>query len=1181
MQQISTSIGMLLPARLIIVTIFLAILCGAETCNAQRYLGGVIGRVSDATGAKIAGAKVIAVDTATHFTTSVVSGKDGSYLIPSLQPSTYTITVTAPGFREETRTDTVLTAGQTVEADVTLTPGAVTETVQVAAIDTSIIDTTSANIATTLSAQQVRDLPNEGRNVYELTLYAPGFVGTGNANTFITKMSTTSNPFGIPVTTSATAGSSSASSPGGSGHNRIELDGIPNDTTERLVGPEYVGFVPSPEAVQEVKIGNGVFDAEIGHGDGFVTNTVIRTGGNDVHGAAYYIFQNTYLNANTYEKVAAGQPRTNLQVNQAGMVIDGPVFIPKLYNGRKKKTFFLFAFERYATHAANNYSTRLPTQAELGGDFSALCSAFNSNGLCTSGVQLYDPTSPVDANGNRTTYFPNNNIASRINPTGAAFASYFPSINVPGATALTSPNFIATQTSYPNTFPSFMGRFDQEIGQRNKLSVVGFRSGLTQREPSWGFPKDINASGYTAFRNNRGGSVDDVQQFSNTMVLDSRFGLNYHPFGLIYPGSSGFDLSSLGMTTSGLPYNTFPGESMSSDGYVGLAAGAGGQDSQTTVGSLAEVLTKIWGRHSVRFGWESDVTRLNVESPQSGFGAFTFSRQFTQQNINVPVGSEANSGDPMASMLLGDFSTATYNINIAYALQQIYSAAFVQDDWRVNSKLTVNLGGRWDYESPTTERYNRLNSNFCTTCVNPLQASVPSLALNGGLEFTNSDNRFPYPRDLHNWQPRLGAEYAPRPDTVMRAGFGIIYFNTMDPPFSSGYSQSTSYTNTTDGAHPTNSMTNPFPNGVTLPSGSSLGLGTAIGQAINFYDPHRVLPRSAEYTLSVQHQFPGSLTLQIAYLGSRSTRLAVSHNINFLPAQYYNLGQSETTFLNSSVQNPMAGFIPGNSTLNGATIQRFNLLYPYPQFGSVTESYSSIGSSPYNSLQIQVGHAMRNHYALQANFTWDKLMTRTSYLNPFDTHLASIQDPSATITANVFGTLELPSFQSRPYAERMVLGGWRLNSVFTAINGSLIPAPANVSIIGPVGQANSTYARYFNTCYENTSGQLVASTASAPACDSLSPTPAYQQRLSYTSQVNSTYIGVRTRVHPRLDASLFKQFPIRESMNFEIRGEFFNILNTPNFGTPGTGIGSSTFGVVNKVQLNDPRVGELTARLNF
>ncbi len=1175
-----------LKSRLVL-RVLLLFLAGslALPAFAQRYLGGITGQVTDSTGAKVVGAKVTAVEAATQYTTAVVTGADGTYLMPALQPGSYTVTVAAQGFRQEKRTNIVLTAGQTVQVDIALSPGAVTETVQVAAESNSLIDTTSPNIATTLSTQEVTNLPNNGRNPYVLATLAPGVVDTASGGYFQGKSSQFTNPYSgvaVQITTN-----------GNGGHNRLLLDGIPNDAAERFSGATYTNFVPSPEAVQEVKVENGIFDAQVGHGNGIVTNTVVRSGNNHLHGAAYYVFQNTYLDANTYEKAATDKPRNNNQVNQTGFVLDGPVYLPKVYDGRNK-TFFMASFERYATHTAVNYSTRLPTAAELKGDFSGLCANFNSNGLCTSGVQLYDPLSPVDSNGNRTTYFPNNNIASRINSTGAAMASYFPSPNVAGATALTNPNYISTQTSYPSTYPSFIARFDQAIGQNNKLNVIFFRSGLTQSYPLQGFPKGIGPTtggtgyGYSVYRNNRGGSVDDVQQFSSTMVLDSRLGLVYHPFGLVYPGSSNFDLSKLGMTTSGLPYNSFPGEYMNSDGYAGLAPGAGGQISENTVGSLDEILTKVWGRHSVRFGWEGNLIRYNVQNPQSGFGTnatnhpgFEFDRRFTQQNVNVPVGSQAGSGDPMASMLLGYFSAANYDITIAYAMQQIYMAPFVQDDWRVNDKLTLNLGVRWDYESPMTERYNRMISSFCTTCANPLQASVPSLALNGGLQFVNSNDRSPYPRRLRNWQPRVGAEYAVSPNTVVRAGFGIIYFNTLESPISSGYSQATSYTNTTDGSHPINSMTDPFPSGVTTPTGNSLGLGTAVGQNISFNDQNHVQPRSAEYTLSVQQQFAGNLALQVAYVGARPTRLEVNHNINFLPAKYYDQGAPEVTYLNSKVANPMAGKIPGNATLNGSTIQQYLLLVPYPEFGSVSENYSSIGSAPYNALQIQVSKPFSHRFTLQGNFTWDKVMNHTQFLNGFDTHLASIQDNNSTILANVFGTVELPSFSRLNYAERLVLGGWRFNSVFRAANGPLVSAPGNVNIIGPVQQANPSNTRFINTCYENTTGQLVMSTPSAPACDSLSPTPAYQQRLSYTSQSNSTVLEVRQRIHPLVDASLFKQFAIGEGKSFEIRGEFFNVLNTPNFGGPGTGLGSSTFGKVTLTQANDPRMGQLTARINF
>ncbi len=684
--------------------------------------------------------------------------------------------------------------------------------------------------------------------------------------------------------------------------------------------------------------------------------------------------------------------------------------------------------------------------------------------------------------------------------------------------------------------------------------------------------------------------MDDVQQFSSTMVLDSRFGLDYHPFGLVYPGST-FDLSKLNMTTTGLPYNSFPGEYMNSDGYAGLAPGSGGQVSTDALASWEEILSKVWGRHSIRFGFEGNMSRYNVQNPQSGFAlnsqsgaGFVFDRSFTQQNVQAPVGSEANAGDPMASMLLGYFTTANYSINIAYAMQQIYAAPFVQDDWRVNNKLTLNLGGRWDYESPFTERYNRMISSFCTTCANPLQSSVSGITLNGGLRFVNASDRYPYQKDLHNWQPRLGAAYAVSQNTVVRAGFGIMFFNTLETPYSSGFSQATSYTYAANAAvngTSINTMTNPFPSGVTLPTGSTLGLETALGQSVNFNDPNHVQPRTTDYTLNIQQQFPNNIALQVSYVGARPTRLDVSHNINFLPAQYYNLGSGEVTYLNNKVTNPMAGLIPNNATLNGATIQQYLLLQPYPEFGTVTENYSSIGTSPYNALQVQVSRPMKNHFSLQGNFTWDKVMVHTAYLNAFDTKLESVQDGNSTLLATIFGTVQLPKFEKGRYWERETIGGWQFNSVFRAVNGGLIGAPSNVNIIGPVAQAHPTYARYFNTCYENASGALVATTASAPGCDALSPNPAYQQRISYTSESNSNVIGVRTRVHPLVDASLFKRFAIGEGRSFEIRGEFFNILNTPNFGGPGTGIGSSTFGVVTLTQANDARIGQLTARINF
>lgn len=1175
---------------------------GFTVCAAaQQYLGTISGDVTDSTGAKIVDADVTATDIATNFVSKGVTNSTGRYNIPSLTPDVYTITVTAKGFRSETRTGVTLTAGATVGADFTLTVGSQSETVLVTE-NSQLLDTESSALATTIPNQEVTDLPNNGRDPNNLSMITIGVINGGSGGYFQGKSSQFTNPFSGTAVQIVTDGSS--------GHNRLTIDGIPNDPPERLSGATYAGFTPSPESVQEVKVTQSIFDAQVGHGNGTVTDTILKSGTNKFHGAAYYVFQDTYINANTSEKSHLNQPRNNDQLSQTGFVFDGPVRIPKLYD-RGDKTFFMVAYERYQSHTAVNYSSRVPTAAELAGDFSGLCSAFNSAGLCTSGIQLYVPNSPIDSNGNRTQYFANNNISSSISGVGAALASYYPSPNVAGATALTSPNYVSTQTSYRSRYPSWDIRIDHQLGANDKINAIYFQAGLTQSYPLQGFPKGIgpNGYGYTVIRNTRGGSLDEVHVFSPSFVLDSRLGLEVHPFGLVYPGNTNFNLGSLGISSTSLPYLSFPGVS-NGDSYASLAPGAGGQISTSTVGSLNEIATKTVKTHSIRFGFEGNILRYNQQNPESGFGngsgtaGFNFDRRFTQKNWQS---GDVNSGDSFASLMLGAFTSTNYTIAASYALQQIYIAPWVQDDWRINQRVTVNLGLRWDLESPYTERYNKLVTTFCTTCVNPLQSSVAGLPLYGGLQYTNSSNRNPYPANYKAIQPRLGLAYQAARNTVIHAGYGLIYFNTFENPIGTGYTQTTSYNNYVTNT-PINPISNPYPTGVVLPTGSSLGLSTSLGQNVSFIDPAHVQPRMAQFMLNVQQQLPDNLVLQAGYVGSRPTHLEVNHNINILPATYYNQGYSEVLLLNGAVTNPMAGKIPQAPSLNGATIAQ-NLLYlPFPEFGSVTENYSPIGSSPYNALQIQITKPMKHRYTIAGNFTWDKLMLHNGYLDNYAAVLGQldhVQDGAPNLFGTVYGTYELPELGSLPTYGREAFGGWKLNGVMLFSNGSLLGAPGNVNIIGNYKQANWSLHRQYNTCYENYSivgGQPVWANVNTQqdstgtyntvtACDTTSPNPAFMTRLAYTSQSNSNVLNIRQQLHPLVDLSLFKQFAIREGTSFEIRGEFFNVFNTPEWGGPGglgssnAGSSSSSYSVSNPtgyfVQANDARIGQLTARINF
>jgi len=1210
---------------LLLMAFVVTALFASSSIQAQQYLGTLSGSVSDSTGAKVVGANVTATDITTKFETKAVTNGSGDYAIPFLTPDEYTVTLAAAGFRSEKRTGIVLTAGSIVQVDFSLKAGGETQSVVVTA-DTQLLDTTSGNLATTFLTEEVTDTPNVGRNPFVLSTLAAGVYSAGSGGFMQGKASTFTNPFsGAAV---------QVDSNGSSGHNRLTLDGVPDDPSERFSGSSYTGFVPSPESVQEVKVQTALYDAQYGHGDGVVTNTVLRTGSSKFHGAAYDVFRNTYMNANTYERVptqttapagSALTPRGSDQWQQPGGVFDGPIFIPHIYNGRDK-TSFMVAYEYLQLHSLLPYTSLVPTttggttgKGEVGGDFSSLCSAFNGSGVCTSGVQIYDPTSVTTGTGNRTP-FPGNIIpTARINAAGAALIADFPK---PNSSLSPTVNYISTDTSVPNRYYSFVTRVDHQFSEKQHLDATFFKAVLHQFEPNEGFPTAIGptGTGYTVYRNNEGGSIEDSYVFSPTLVLNARVGVIYHPFGLVYPGNT-FNLGSINISGTGLPYQSFPGTS-ATDSYSGLAAGNTGQISEDTLGSTSVLVAKTIQKHSLRFGFEGNLSRYNVQNPQSGIGVFAFNRQFTQENssgasgANCPaascvVGSDQTSGNPMASLLLGYPSSGSYGNTIAYAMEQQYMAFYIQDDWRVSEKLTVNAGLRWDYESPFTERFNRLNSGFCTTCSNPIQTSVAGLTTNGGLTFVNtpsSSSRFAAPQKYEHFQPRFGAAYQITPKMVARGGIGLIYFNTQDSPLSQGYSNTTSYVATTNSVTPFTSISSPWPTGIQLPTGNSLGLSTQLGQGVTYPDPNAVQPKMLQWSFSLQTQLPGQIAFQVGYAGNKVYQLPINAQVDFLPATFMGtsatpLSSTQIAALNATAAtNPLAGKLPGSS-LNG-NVQQYLLDVPFPEFTGVTDNFIPAGSALYNALQLSANKQLSHHFEVQGNFTFSKIMDQNMFQNPqFQTPLR-FEDPQPNVLSNFWGTYRFPELIGKNIIEREAIGGWKLQGVLRADNATKIANPGSVGSGGGTGgsqygtsqtytqlmtpkAAYRSYTRYFNTCYENSSGALVYTTVSGsgaivPGCDSTNNnTPAFRANPSFTLNNIKPYMDVRELVHPLMDVSLFKTFQIHESLNFEIRGEAFNVMNTPNFGGPGTTPGSSSYGYVTLTQANDPRLIQLTARINF
>jgi hypothetical protein len=1129
----------------------------------QEFRATITGTVTDASGAAVPKVQVEARNTATSAAATAETNEVGAYTIPFLLPGTYTVKATASGFKQAVRESIELHAGDKVQADLKLDVGAISDSVTITA-ESEQLRTGTASMGQTINTTEARDLPIMGRNTYMLADLATGMY---------TALNTTSQAsgFGRPYD----GASAQMSSEGIGSQYQIMLNGIPNAPEERASGAIYVGFVPSPDSVEEVTVQTHTYDAQYGHSSGTVVNAVLKGGTNALHGSIYEFFRNDKLNANSFAGNAARNPRGVMRWNQPGFVIDGPVRIPKVYNG-KDKTFFMFNMEWIRNASPLPYTASYPTAAERTGDFSGLVNATGAP------VIIYDPLTTTLTNGQYIRQPFQNNIvpSNRINPIGKALINDFPLPNLTGTLGGFN-NYVVSPNSQQDQYHSVSSRVDHQLNTKNRLSMTGFSNVRHQLFPTYGWANPAASPGYLHFRNNHGGSVDWTDAISASTVLDIKYGFIFHPFQVGLYGDN-YDVTKLGFSqqfVSQLPHLNYPGLSIG-NGYTGTIGNAGtgtpGTSQYTTTfdHSLSGTVNRTVGKHSLKIGGELFVMKANNNTPVSNLNSFTFNAGFTQQNAQT---GSATAGNPFASLLLGWPAGGGYSVTIASAFQQIYTGFFIQDDWRVTPRLTVNLGLRWEYESPMSERYNRQNAGFDFNATNPLQSQVSGLTLKGGLLFTDSNNRLPFVKDLNNWGPRVGVSYRLFNNTVIRGGFGTNYSVTFQTGGNTGYSANTGYVSSNDsGLTPANGLNNPFPTGILPATGSSLGLSTQLGQGFSFADPSRTIPKVYNYSLAIQHQLPGQTLLEVAFAGNYATQLSVSKAINFLPRSFYampgNPIPTPSTTLLGQVTNPMAGKIPGSS-LNNATVAYQSLQVPYPEFGGITESTHAIGKSLYNSLQVSVEKRLKSGLQGRFSFTWNKIMQETGYLNDQDdwSQLARVQAGEPSKVATLSLTYMLPIFANSKGLVHSVLGGWEASGIMRYLNGSLVGAPGGVYSTGINPKLdNQTYQQWFNTCTLNTSGVR-------QNCADANQPVAFIQTPPFTLRTLSGVLpGVRTEVPTTMDFSLFKTFQFHEKAKLQLRANAYNLANTPVFGGPNT-----TSGVIGIGQVNDPRIVELALKLNF
>jgi Carboxypeptidase regulatory-like domain/TonB dependent receptor len=1211
----------------------LALLILPAALLSQGYFGTVSGELSDPSGAVVAGAKVQLKDQQKGFTFSTTSDSSGRYLFSAIPPGTYTVSAEATGFEKAVSLNVKVNVTENATANLRLRISTSTQSVQVEE-QAQKLSTEDAVTGQVIDRKFINDLPNVDRYVLDFVALAPGVTQASDSNS----VSDTGTNF-------ISNGSRSASAD-------ILMDGASITNFEPNGGVTQVTYTPSSEAVEEFKVQQTNFSAEYGFSGAAVVNMITRSGSNSFHGSAYDFIRNQITDANNWFNNANGVPLPPVHRHNYGGTIGGPII--------KNKTFFFFDWDGTRASNMNTYQAGVPSTAERGGDFGELCAAnggtFNAAGLCSATAgQLWDPytgtfQSPdnLPTGAYRSGYIPFNNLATYtspgnpnlagtpyqlpavagnlIDPVAQKMMALFPAANIPGGTIYD--NWIASGASR-NSNDQFDIKIDHRFSDKNLVSVK--------------YSKEWNSnSPYNCFKNftdpcgsgsNKGWAqlftINDTHTFSPTLILTSTLGftrggeaidaynksLNADPLGTLgfpsYLGTNGF----LGVPAIAIGSGYFSA-SFTSAGQDPYGNYKQGQDT----GQWSELLTKIRGNHEFKFGWEGRIHQQNYIQTNAPLGLFSFNSLGSSQCPNPDI--TQCGGDGMASFMMGQISNgdpygSTYEIEIQPATTSYQYAGFVQDNWKVIPKLTLNLGLRYDVNLPRTERFNRMNW-FDPDVASPLV--VPGLpALKGGEVFASPSERTNWVTDWKDIQPRFGFAYLLTPKTVIRGGYGIYFDQTRSGANgllsygSQGFNQYTNPVTTylNDGATPYLHLGNPFPNGLIQPTGSSLGLLNDVGYGA--IGPIRDsaygrTPYEQSWSLGFERQLGFGTVVSVHYLGKKGTRLYYNggNNLNILPASVESMSPTDIGNLGNFVPNPFASVLTApyysNSVLTSPTVQQFQLMLPFPQFTSVTTDEPPTANSIYHALQIVVEKHYSNGLQLSASYTWSKSIDdssiydgNVSWLTNTTGFLLGPQDPNKPWEDRSLSTFDVPSSlklnysydlpigKGRPFLGNMpraldlLIGGWRTAGIWTIHDGfplAFIVAGGGTpiwtygqqrpDITGALEKSGGPESNWVNNYFAN------PDVLQAPAAYTL-------------GDMARTYGGVRSPFFFTTNLSIAKEFGLsksHEDLKLELRMEAENAFNHPVFGTPDTNVGDPTFGLISYTAVG-PRQVQLALKFNF
>ncbi len=1125
--------------------------CATPIALAQSSTASLRGVVTDPTGAVIPSATVAATDTLRNLKYSASTDDAGRYIFSQLQPSIYELQVEAPGFETARISRVILEVAQQATIDVQLRVGTPTTTVEVTGT-LPLLNMTSAALGQTVENAFVAAIPLVNREFMRLVFLAPGLAPPDNDP----GLGNMSNPTRF-TSNGVRAGTSD-----------VFVDGGLVSSIEQFNSAgKFLELKPSVETIQEFKVQTNFFSAEFGNTGGAVVNLVSKSGTNEFHGVAYEFHRRDDFNANSFFAKRAGSVSVpNFTYNKYGGAVGGPVVLPGLYGG-KDRTFFHTSVDIEKNNGARSGFLTVPTARERSGDFSETRQA---NG------QLFVIYNPFDTYRNASGRvlrrpFPGNVIpASLHNPVARKLLEYFPQPTSEGQ-PFTRVNNVFGQGTQLDTNYQTITRADHMLGEKQRLYG---RFGWNRSNPGARlfrlYGPDSPAEVQTSFLSyTKNVSVEFSRAHSPTLVLSVRYNLSRQTVANQVPGE-GFDPTTLGLPpivlTNGIkrfPTFTFEGYSQ-----LGTFSNRGTYRAQTT-DSFAYSATKVWSGHTLKFGGENRYYKLNATPVNSPTGSFSFTRRGTNED---PLVASAVQGNAIASALLGWLSGGSYGISERPASLSQYHGWYVQDDWKVTRRLTVNLGLRYDFELPRTERYDRY-SWFDAAAVSPIDGRVPGLQLRGALQFTGPRARSPFDTDWNNVQPRIGFAYALNDKTTVRAGYGIYYTVTKTiatAAFGAPFSVSTPINWSLDGGITQYaSLSNPWPDSLLLPSGKAAGAATFLGQTLSTARRENTTPQIQQWAFSIQRQFPASTLIEINYTGTKGTHLYFPdlENNNRLDFTYWGLGRTE---LNRTVPNPFFGVITDpTSSLSARTVVYRQLLRPFPQYTGLFLSTPTIGNSIYHAMQVKLEKRLSHGLSAIMHYTWSKLIDDASN-SGYDffggdsavqniwnlRHERSLSVTDLAHRAVVAFVYELPFGRGRAIgsgwgrALDALFGGWKTSGVVTLQSGfpiviglsggNLLEGAQRPNLVGDPsmpGSVRDRLDRYFNTA-----------AFSRPAPDTFGSAP---RTLNYRNP------GVTNA-----DLTLGKIFRIREGHSAEVRLEAFNAFNGVAFGKPASAFGATNFGLI-------------------